>query len=63
MRSDVDSSGDADSSTDTDSSSLPDCPRCGEPVGFVTATGPHTGTASPCGCSVPPGLLERDREE
>ncbi|MGQ3414244.1 hypothetical protein ACT4ML_18605 [Natrinema sp. LN54] len=59
MRSNLDSSGDAGSSTD-DSSSLPDCPRCGEPVAHVTATGPHTGTAGPCGCSVPPGLLERE---
>ncbi|ELY69573.1 hypothetical protein [Natrinema versiforme] len=43
-----------------DSSPLPDCPRCGEPVGFVTATGPVTASASPCGCSVPFGLGQRD---
>lgn len=55
MRSDIDSSG------DSDSSSLPDCPRCGEPVTTVTVSGPHTGIAGPCGCSVPPGLLERER--
>ncbi|WP_408959558.1 hypothetical protein [Natrinema sp. 74] len=42
-------------------SPLPDCPRCGDPVGFVTASGPLTGTASPCGCSVPPELVQRDR--
>ncbi|WP_086009363.1 hypothetical protein [Natrinema versiforme] len=60
MRSDIDSSGDTDSSPDADSSSLPDCPRCGEPVTTVTVSGPHTGIAGPCGCSVSPGLLERE---
>ncbi|WP_226006225.1 hypothetical protein [Natrinema salinisoli] len=51
---------DVDASPERNSSPLPDCPTCGEPVAFVTVTGPHTGSASPCGCSVPPGLLERD---
>ncbi|MDF9745492.1 hypothetical protein [Natrinema salsiterrestre] len=39
--------------------SLPDCPVCGEPVTNVTVTGPHSGTAEPCGCSVLPGTLDR----
>lgn len=40
---------------------FPDCPRCGDPVCFALMTGPHTGTVEPCGCSVPPDLLERSR--
>ncbi|WP_222920145.1 hypothetical protein [Natrinema sp. SYSU A 869] len=52
---------DADAVDDPDDSSLrPDCPRCGAPVGFVTATGPMTASASPCGCTVPPNLVQRD---
>ncbi|WP_226006190.1 hypothetical protein [Natrinema salinisoli] len=43
-------------------SSNPVCPRCGDPVTFVTAVGPQTGTASPCGCSVPPGLIECEND-
>lgn len=41
---------------------LPDCPHCGDPVLMVVATGPHEGSAVPCGCSVPPGLIERQRD-
>jgi hypothetical protein len=51
---------DIDASPERDSASLPDCPTCGEPITVVSATGPHTGSASPCGCSVPPDLLERE---
>ncbi|QCC58983.1 hypothetical protein DVR14_10200 [Natrinema thermotolerans] len=40
--------------------SVPDCPRCGRPVWVVTVTGPGVGTASPCGCPVVPGSLERE---
>ncbi|MDF9747672.1 hypothetical protein [Natrinema salsiterrestre] len=39
--------------------SLPDCPVCGQPVTNVTVTGPRSGTAEPCGCSVLPGTLDR----
>ncbi|OAQ53226.1 hypothetical protein HTG_07045 [Natrinema mahii] len=39
---------------------LPDCPRCGRPVWIVTVSGPGVGTASPCGCPVVPGSLERE---
>ncbi|WP_226041437.1 hypothetical protein [Natrinema sp. DC36] len=46
--------------SDGNLSSRPDCPRCGTPVGFVTVTGPLTASASPCGCSVPPNLVQRD---
>ncbi|SEQ95060.1 hypothetical protein [Natrinema salaciae] len=42
---------------------FPDCPHCGEPVQFVVATGPHTGTVEPCGCSLPPDLFDQLREE
>ncbi len=48
---------DSDSTASGDSSPLPDCPRCGKPVAFSAATGPDTGSVSPCGCSVPPDLL------
>ncbi|WP_222918873.1 hypothetical protein [Natrinema sp. SYSU A 869] len=58
MRSDSDASDD-----NNGSSSPPDCPRCGEPVGFVTVTGPMTASASPCGCSVPPALVQRERND
>ncbi|WP_226481970.1 hypothetical protein [Natrinema amylolyticum] len=51
---------DQETSDDTDSSSPPDCPRCGARVAFVTATGPMTASASPCGCSVPPNLVRRE---
>ncbi|WP_226482326.1 hypothetical protein [Natrinema amylolyticum] len=50
----------ADDAADAAEWSLPDCPRCGRPVWVVTVTGPTDGTASPCGCSVLPGSLERD---
>ncbi len=40
--------------------SLPDCPRCGRPVWVVTVAEPGVGTASPCGCPVVPGSLERE---
>jgi hypothetical protein len=42
--------------------SLPDCPTCGRTVWVVSATGPLEATASPCGCTIPPGALEADRE-
>ncbi|WP_175480078.1 hypothetical protein [Natrinema salaciae] len=51
--------GDASDGTNDGSPPLPDCPTCGAPVAVVTASGPHTGSASPCGCSVPPDLLRR----
>lgn len=53
-------SSDADPTADEDSSPVPDCPSCGEPVAVVSVTGPHTAAAGPCGCSITPGLLERD---
>ncbi|WP_226479219.1 hypothetical protein [Natrinema amylolyticum] len=59
MRSDPDANDDGCD----DSWSPPDCPRCGNPVGFVTVSGPMTASASPCGCSVPPVLIERDRTD
>lgn len=40
----------------------PECPMCGDPVAFVTATGPHTGSVGPCCCSVPPTVIERHRD-
>ncbi|MDF9744485.1 hypothetical protein [Natrinema salsiterrestre] len=39
--------------------SLPNCPVCGESVTNVTVTGPRSGTAEPCGCSVLPGTIDR----
>jgi hypothetical protein len=53
---------DSDLGDDSDDrlSLLPTCPTCGDPVSFLTVTGPHTGIVNPCGCSMPPGLLERD---
>ncbi|MFC6765733.1 hypothetical protein [Natrinema soli] len=59
-KSDDDASPRPEENDDSDSSSRPDCPRCGAPVGFVTVTGPLTASASPCGCSVPPNLVQRD---
>ncbi len=50
----------ADEATDATDWSLPDCPACGRPVWVVTVNGPSDATASPCGCSVPPGSLERE---
>lgn len=47
---------------DDDTRLRPDCPVCGEPIAFITATGPHTGSVGPCGCSVPPTLIERHRD-
>ncbi|MDF9744344.1 hypothetical protein [Natrinema salsiterrestre] len=44
-------------------SSRPDCPNCGEPVSIVTSSRLYRGTAYPCGCSVNPVLLTRDRED
>ncbi|WP_247730634.1 hypothetical protein [Halovivax limisalsi] len=29
---------------------LPLCPYCETPIAAVTSTGPHTHSASPCGC-------------
>jgi hypothetical protein len=55
-------SDDVDGSDDPDSSP-PDCPTCGDPVHVVTASGPYSGTASPCGCSVDPGLITRDHDD
>ncbi|ELZ14886.1 hypothetical protein C478_06646 [Natrinema thermotolerans DSM 11552] len=37
--------------------SLPDCPRCGEPVTVSVVTGPDSSTLQPCGCSVPPATF------
>ncbi|SEQ37181.1 hypothetical protein [Natrinema salaciae] len=51
---------DLEASEDDETPPRPACPNCGEPVAVVTAVGPHTGTASPCGCSVTPGLLKRE---
>jgi hypothetical protein len=28
----------------------PACPRCGDPVAWVSLRGPHDHRASPCGC-------------
>ncbi|WP_226479740.1 hypothetical protein [Natrinema amylolyticum] len=54
---------DREASDGDEPSSLPACPRCGDPVLVSVATGPHTGTVGPCGCSVPPGLLADLRED
>ncbi|SEP70457.1 hypothetical protein [Natrinema salaciae] len=40
---------------------VPACPRCGEPVAFVVVTAPESGTVEPCGCGMPPDLLEQVR--
>ncbi|WP_306059189.1 hypothetical protein [Natronococcus wangiae] len=48
------------SSSSDDAASAPDCPRCGRSVVVLVVTGPQTGSVSPCGCSVPPELLERE---
>ncbi|MFD1564793.1 hypothetical protein ACFR99_14730 [Haloarchaeobius amylolyticus] len=53
-------SGSEASDAEDRTSSLPDCPRCGEPVAFVTASGPTTASANPCGCSVSPGFCRDD---
>ncbi|WP_254522995.1 hypothetical protein [Natrinema caseinilyticum] len=39
--------------------SLPTCPRCGVRVSQVTMRGPTEQVATPCGCSIAPGSLER----
>ncbi|WP_226004966.1 hypothetical protein [Natrinema salinisoli] len=41
---------------------LPDCPLCGTPIWAVSVIGPLEASASPCGCTVTPGLLENDYE-
>ncbi|WP_195893104.1 hypothetical protein [Halopiger djelfimassiliensis] len=45
---------------DPDSSSATLCPRCGRPIAMVSVTGPIDAVASPCGCRVPPGVLESE---
>ncbi|SEP74705.1 hypothetical protein [Natrinema salaciae] len=37
------------------------CPRCGDPVSFAVVTPPESGTLEPCGCGMPPDLLEQVR--
>ncbi|QCW02114.1 hypothetical protein [Natrinema pallidum] len=49
-----------DTAANRDDSSPPDCPRCGDPIAFLTVSGPMTGSVSPCGCSVPPALVHRE---
>ncbi|WP_226482027.1 hypothetical protein [Natrinema amylolyticum] len=49
-----------DESFEAVESSLPDCPTCGRSVWVVTVSGPLEATASPCGCAVAPGRLERE---
>ncbi|WP_222920493.1 hypothetical protein [Natrinema sp. SYSU A 869] len=51
---------DDDESFETFESSLPDCPTCGRSVWVVSVSGPLEATASPCGCAVAPGRLERE---
>ncbi|WP_408959859.1 hypothetical protein [Natrinema sp. 74] len=48
--------------SDDEDSPFPACPRCGDPVLFSVATGPHTGSVGPCGCSVPPDVFALERE-
>ncbi|MCU4974304.1 hypothetical protein OB955_16380 [Halobacteria archaeon AArc-m2/3/4] len=38
---------------------LPLCPRCDHPVVAVTTRGPHDHVASPCGCRLSSGTLDR----
>ncbi|ELY87029.1 hypothetical protein [Natrinema altunense] len=45
-----------------DDSALLSCPSCGQPITALTSTGPHTGVVEPCGCSVAPGLVHRERD-
>ncbi|MBZ6494956.1 hypothetical protein [Natrinema longum] len=45
-----------------DDSALLSCPSCGQPITGLTSTGPHTGVVRPCGCSVAPGLIHRERD-
>lgn len=35
-----------------------ECPRCGEPVAFTVVHGLSEARLSPCGCTVPPEILE-----
>ncbi|ELY73866.1 hypothetical protein [Natrinema pallidum] len=58
-RDDTDANRD-DTDANRDDSSPPDCPRCGDPIAFLTVSGPMTGSVSPCGCSVPPALVHRE---
>ncbi|WP_255194092.1 hypothetical protein [Natronobeatus ordinarius] len=44
---------------DSASVSLPTCPHCGTPVATVTSRGPTEHYASPCGCRIRAGALER----
>ena len=44
---------------DPEESSFPPCPFCGTPVISITSTGPHSHSASPCGC----GLTLADVQE
>ncbi|MFC3957328.1 hypothetical protein [Halovivax cerinus] len=37
---------------DPDECPFPACPRCGMPVVRITSSGPHTHSASPCGCGL-----------
>ncbi|MFC3959033.1 hypothetical protein [Halovivax cerinus] len=36
----------------------PDCPRCGGPILGVTVAGPGVSQVTPCGCRVPPSVIE-----
>ncbi|WP_222920473.1 hypothetical protein [Natrinema sp. SYSU A 869] len=56
----VTDSPDESDDTTADDSSFSACPRCGDPALLSVVTGPSTGFVDPCGCSVPPGLLERE---
>lgn len=35
-----------------------DCPECGRAIATVAVSGPSEATLSPCGCTVPPAVLE-----
>ncbi len=48
---------DGDEGESDDDWSLPDCPRCGEPVTVSVVTGPDTSHLQPCGCTVPPATF------
>ncbi|WP_207591441.1 hypothetical protein [Halomontanus rarus] len=44
------------------STTLPPCPRCDHPVVAVTTRGPNHHVASPCGCRLSSGTLDRSSD-
>lgn len=42
----------------TGDTTFPPCPQCDNPVTDVSATGPHTHFARPCGCRLMPADVQ-----